>query len=90
MCFISNKLFRLQAFAYASLLSTTSRESALRNANRLYLPAFELGSMVLFYHYRPGDRNHKLATTFSGPYRVIHRRFKEYSIGAADAGVVVN
>ena len=90
MRLIANELFRLQALASASLVSTTSRESALCNANRPDLPTFELGSMVLFYHHWPGGRSHKLATTWSGPYQVIHRRFNEYSIAAVDTGVVVN
>lgn len=46
--------------------------------------------MVLFCHHRPGGRSHRLATTWSGPYCVIHQRFNEYSIAAANTDIVVN
>lgn len=90
MRLIANELFRLQALAASSLTTTTSRESERRNVDQPELPSFALDDMVLFSHHRPGGRSHKLATTWSRPYRVVHRLYNEYSIAAVNTGVVVN
>ena len=90
MRLIADELFRVQASASQSLSLTTTKESSKANAHRPELPSFSPGYRVMFYHHRPGGRSHKLATTWSGPYRVVHRRFQEYSIASEDTGVVVN
>ena len=90
MRLIANELFRLQASASQSLSLTTTKESSKANAHCPELPSFSPGDRVMFYHHRPGGRSHKLATTWSGPYCVVHQQFQEYSIASEDTGVVVN
>lgn len=86
---ITNKLFLLQLLRPPLCLLSYPQVYG-PDSLRLKLPTYALGSFLLFYHHHPRRRSKKLAFIWSGPYRVIDRRHKEYSLAAFNAGVNVN